>query len=118
MTVSPGKLTRAEWEDPAGSWEGHFEGKDLGTGITVLFVVLDAPGGGPKRHTHPYDEVFILREGRGRYYVGDDVIDAEAGDVVLAPAGIPHTFENLGPGRMVSTDIHLSPTWIQTDLDD
>ena len=39
------------------------------------------------------------------------------GEVVLGPAGVPHRFENLGPGRLQTVDIHHSPRWIQTDLD-
>ena len=117
MADKPLKLTRADWAKDADSWAGHFEGKDLGTDITVLFAEFEEPGSGPKLHTHPYDEVFIVREGRARYTIGDDVIEAEAGDVLLAPADVPHKFVNLGPGRLVSTDIHLSPEWIQTDLE-
>ena len=32
------------------------------------------------------------------------------------PAG--HKFRNLGPGRLDTTDIHVSDRWIQTNLDD
>src|SRR6516162_4909998 len=48
-------------------------------------------------------------EGRARFTVGDKTIDAEAGDVILGPANIPHGYQNLGPGRLESLDIHLSP---------
>ena len=44
--------------------------------------------------------------------------DVEAGDVLTAPAAVPHKFHNLGPGRFETVDLHLSPRWIQTDLDD
>jgi RimJ/RimL family protein N-acetyltransferase len=32
-------------------------------------------------------------------------------------AGLPHRFINLGPGRLQTLDIHLSPRWIQTNLE-
>jgi mannose-6-phosphate isomerase-like protein (cupin superfamily) len=67
-------------------------------------------------HVHPYDEIFTITEGRARFTVGDRTIDAEAGDVVLGPANIPHGYQNLGPGRLDSLDIHLSPEWIQYNL--
>lgn len=95
----------------------HVEGKTFGAGVTILSVTIEAPGGGPVLHTHPYEEVFLLHEGRARYTVGDAVIEARAGDVVRAPAGVPHRFQNLGPGPLRSTDIHLSPEWIQEDLE-
>ncbi|MEO1104400.1 MAG: cupin domain-containing protein, partial [Pseudomonadota bacterium] len=62
--------------------------------------------------------VFIVREGRARYTVGTETFEAEGGDIVFGPANVPHKFVNLGPGRLESTDIHLSPEWIQTDLED
>ena len=68
-------------------------------------------------HRHPYDEIFVVQEGRARFFVGDKVIDAEAGETVLGPAGLPHRFVNLGPGRLQTIDIHQSPRWIQTDLE-
>ena len=37
-------------------------------------------GEGPTLHVHPYDEVFTIQKGRARFTVGDQVIDAEAGD--------------------------------------
>ena len=65
----------------------------------------------------PIDEVFVIQQGRARFFVGDEVIDAGAGETVLGPAGLPHRFVNLGPGRLQTIDIHLSPRWIQTDLE-
>ncbi|MBX9460180.1 MAG: cupin domain-containing protein [Brevundimonas sp.] len=50
--------------------------------------------------SHPYDETFIVIEGRARFFVGETTLEAAAGDVVLGPAGVPHRFENLGPGRL------------------
>lgn len=111
-------LRRADWARDALLWKGRVEGRDLGTGVTLLFFSTDAPGAGAVWHVHPYDEVFIVREGRVRYTIGDTRIEAEAGDVLLAPAGVPHKFANLGPGRLETTDIHLSDRLIQTDLPD
>ncbi len=101
----------------SGPARGSVNGEILGTGITVLAYGNDEPGVGPKLHVHPYDEVFVVQEGRARFFVGDQVIDAEAGDTELAPAGQPHNFLNLGPGRLQTIDVHLSPRWLQTDLE-
>lgn len=114
----PRLLRREEWARDPALWKGMVEGQDLGTGVTVLFFSTDAPGGGAALHMHPYDEVFIVREERVRYTIGDTRIEAEAGDVVFGPAGVPHKFVNLGRGRLETTDIHLSDRLIQTDLPD
>ena len=68
--------------------------------------------------THPYDEVFIVRQGRALFTIGAQKIEEVAGDVLFGPRDMPHKFHNLGPGRLETTDIHLSPRWIQTDLPD
>jgi mannose-6-phosphate isomerase-like protein (cupin superfamily) len=105
--------------DPAveGPWRGSVEGIALGGQVTVLAYGTDTVGAGPRLHVHPYDETFIVVQGRARFFVGETTIDAGAGEIVLGPAGIPHRFENLGPGRLQTVDIHHSPRWIQTDLD-
>ena len=56
-------------------------------------------------------------DNRIMYTVGEAVIEAQAGEVVLGPKGVPHRFENLGPGRLQTIDIHHSSRWIQTDLE-
>ena len=98
-------------------WRGFVNGDALGGPLTVLAYGNETPGTGPRLHVHPYDETFVVIEGRARFFVGDAIIDAVAGEVVLGPKGIPHRFENLGPGRLQSIDIHHSPLWMQTDLD-
>lgn len=118
MSSKPVILKRAEWASHDTLWKGHFLGKTIGTDATVIFYATEDLGVGPKWHVHPYDELFIITEGRALFTVGEEKIEAEAGDVVLGPANIPHKYHNLGPGRLQSTDIHLSPEWIQTDLDD
>lgn len=116
--VPPLRVPAADWQNPGAALRGLLEGKTIGTGITLIRYVTDVVGEGPKLHIHPYDEVFTITEGRARFTVGNKTIDAEAGDIVLGPANIPHGYQNLGPGRLDSLDIHLSPEWIQYDLAD
>jgi mannose-6-phosphate isomerase-like protein (cupin superfamily) len=59
-----------------------------------------------------------MTKGRALFTVGDEKIEAQEGDVLLGPANVPHKYHNLGPGVLESTDIHLSPEWIQTNLED
>jgi mannose-6-phosphate isomerase-like protein (cupin superfamily) len=99
-----------------GPWRGAVEGIALQGPTTVLAYGTDEVGVGPSLHVHPYDETFIIIAGQGRFFIGDTSLDASAGDIVLGPAGVPHRFENLGPGRLQTIDIHHSDRWIQTDL--
>lgn len=99
-----------------GLWRGNVEGATLDAPLTILAYGNETPGEGPRLHVHPYDEVFIVVAGNARFFVGDTVIDATAGDIVLGPAGVPHRFENLGPGRLQTIDVHHSPKWLQADI--
>ncbi|MDS9469235.1 cupin domain-containing protein [Paracoccus sp. MBLB3053] len=103
--------------EAAGPWRGSCPGEKMEAPVTVLAYGTDKPGEGPRLHVHPYDETFVIIAGRARFFVGDEVIDAVAGEVVFGPKSVPHRFENLGPGRLQTIDIHHSPRWIQTDLD-
>ncbi|MEM8689397.1 MAG: cupin domain-containing protein [Pseudomonadota bacterium] len=118
MATKPAHLKRSDWASTEALWKGVLEGKTIDTGVTVIFYATEEVGKGPLWHVHPYDELFIVRTGRALFTVGDEKIEAEAGDILLGPANVPHKYHNLGPGVLETTDIHVSDTWIQTDLDD
>ena len=111
-------LHRADWASHHSLWKGHLEGRALGTEVTVLFFATQEVGKGPRWHVHPYDELFIVREGRALFNIGDEKIEATAGDILLGPRNVPHKYHNLGHGLLETTDIHVSPRWIQTNLED
>lgn len=99
-------------------WRGSLAGEAVGGGVTILAYGNDTAGEGPRLHVHPYDETFVVISGQARFFVGGTVIEAGIGEAVLAPAGVPHRFENIGPGRFQTIDIHHAPRWVQTDLDE
>ncbi|MDO5604246.1 MAG: cupin domain-containing protein [Paracoccus sp. (in: a-proteobacteria)] len=109
-------FTPKDWQRRPGIWRGSLNGAQMGTDVTVVCCETDEVGAGPVLHLHPYAETFIVVEGRARYQIGETVIEAAAGDVLIGPGGVPHRFTNLGPGRLRTVDIHHSPEWIQTDL--
>ena len=111
-------LKAQDWLTDQHPWQGFFEGRDLGADITVLYFTQEQPGDGPGLHWHPYEEIFIVRRGRGRFTIGDRVIEAGEGDVVVGPARVAHKFENLGPGPLETIDIHMSPRWEQIDIEE
>ena len=52
------------------------------------------PGTEPPRHVHTIeDEVFIIKKGTVTFFVGDDIIQAGAGDTILLPVNVPHHFK-------------------------
>ena len=118
MSRKPLLLKRDDWASDPQLWKGRFEGREIGTGVTVLFYATDEIGQGPRWHVHPYDEIFIVRAGRALFTVGDEKIEAESGEILLGPADVPHKYHSIGPGRLETTDIHLSDRWVQTNLID
>jgi quercetin dioxygenase-like cupin family protein len=55
--------------------------------------VTDGRGAAPPLHIHhDADETFYVISGELTIFVGDERIDAKAGDFVLGPRGVPHAF--------------------------
>ncbi len=86
----------------------RFEGRRFGDVNASFFLVESPPGGGPVLHTHPYEEIFVMLEGEATFTVGDATIEAVAGEIVVAPANVPHKFVNSGTGMLRQVDIHPS----------
>lgn len=118
MRRKPALVPRSDWASSESFWRGRFEGKEVGTTVTILFFSTETIGNGPVWHMHPYDEVFIVRAGNALFTIGDEKLAAEAGQILFGPANVPHKFVNVGPGLLETTDIHLNDRLVQTDLDD
>src|SRR5262245_7587893 len=116
-TMTPMLLDRDQWAESADRWQGEFEGRVFGTNVSVMFYTTDTVGRGPRLHRHPYDEVFIVRQGRALFTVGDRQLEATAGQIVFGPANMPHKYANLGPGRLEMTDLHVTDVFAQEDLE-
>jgi quercetin dioxygenase-like cupin family protein len=55
------------------------------------------PGQEHRAHVHAdQDKMYVVLAGRGEAQVGDEVHDVEAGDLVLAAAGVVHGLKNTG----------------------
>jgi mannose-6-phosphate isomerase-like protein (cupin superfamily) len=101
--------------ETAYAFQGHHYGD-----TNVSFFLVDArPGSGPKLHKHPYEEVLVVQEGTVTFTVGDDVVEARGGQVVVVPSGAPQKFVNSGADRLRQVNIHASgllPSGSKTDL--
>jgi mannose-6-phosphate isomerase-like protein (cupin superfamily) len=90
---------------------GNLKGAKHGATISLILDNSD-PGYGPRLHRHPYDETWIVEEGNLTFQLGDERIAAGAGDIVIAPPGVPHKFTNDGPRRSKLICIHANPTMV------
>jgi len=105
-------IKREDWAEHPKHWQGEVQLGEHGGNICIIFNYIAGPGGGPRLHTHPYAETFIIRQGTGRFTLGDQVIIATAGEILIAPAHTPHKFTNVGPGALETIDLHSSGKFI------
>src|SRR5690606_41987401 len=75
---------------------GNLEGYLFGSSVSVIFERATREGIGPRLHRHPYDETFVVYEGAARFTVGDDIAEVTAGQILVAPALVPHKFVTPG----------------------
>jgi mannose-6-phosphate isomerase-like protein (cupin superfamily) len=91
------RFARRTSEDE-GIWLDHVE----------VHLVTHPVGQVKEMHVHdpPQDHVIVIRSGRMRWTVEGESLDAEAGDVIVTPAGTAHSYEVLGdePARVVCID--------------
>jgi quercetin dioxygenase-like cupin family protein len=69
-----------------------------------LLVGLNAfePGQRHALHAHAgQDKVYYVLEGRGRFLLEERELEMKAGDLLVAPEGVPHGVHNSGPGRLL-----------------
>jgi len=86
--------------------------------LRFLRYTQEAYGAGPSLHVHTYPEIFVILSGTALFKIGEEVIEAQSGDVLFGPANVPHKFKNTGSGPLETLDIHLSEKWTQEDLPD
>jgi len=92
--------------------DSELEGYQFGGAKVCLIFVDLPPGGGPKLHRHPYEEVFIVLEGEAKFTVGSDTVDARAGQVLMVRPGVAHKFINSGSGQLRQIDIHANDRFV------
>ena len=85
-------------------------GSEHGAGVCLIFVEAP-PGKVVALHSHPYEELLIVQEGRGVFTIGDEELEAGAGEIVIVPAGVVHGFANRGDVPLNQLDIHVSPSF-------
>jgi len=68
----------------------------------LLDLYCVAPGQEQKPHTHSdQDKFYVVVEGRGRFRLGDAEHALEAGDALVAPAGVEHGLVNDSDARLL-----------------
>jgi len=78
---------------PGGKFFFRLTSEETNGALAIIDVEI-MPGNEPPRHCHAReDETNIIRSGEITYFIGDDIINAKAGDIVFMPRGVPHHFK-------------------------
>jgi quercetin dioxygenase-like cupin family protein len=60
------------------------------------------PGQEHPLHAHPgLDKLYLVLEGRGVFLLEDRELSMRAGELLVAPAAIPHGIRNTGPDKLL-----------------
>ena len=94
----------------------RFEGRDHGAQMS-FFVTDHPPGAHVPLHHHPYEEVFIVREGTATFTVAGQTVEAEAENGVIVPPDTAHGFANHGGGALKLVSIHPNDHVVQEWLE-
>ncbi len=105
--MAHGLLRRSDWASGEG-WNGKIEGQEVQTGVSFLFNEVQEAGLGPPLHMHPYDEVYIVRQGLAHVIVGEDELEVSEGEVLIIPANTPHKVLTAGTGTTEIISVHVS----------
>jgi quercetin dioxygenase-like cupin family protein len=68
-------------------------GGPRGATEAVLFRIEVPPGGGLPPHHHDHLDVFVLLDGGGTLFLGDDETPMAVGDSAIVPVGVRHFLE-------------------------
>jgi quercetin dioxygenase-like cupin family protein len=102
---------------PGSERASRFEGRDHGATVS-FFLGRFPPGTGPRLHRHPYEETFIIEEGSATFTVDGETVEAQAGQIVVVPAGAAHCFVSSGDGALRQLSIHPSDHMVQEWLEE
>lgn len=104
-------ISRGDGRTDGEDWTENLEGKPYGAGISIIQESTDEAGQGPRLHTHPYAETFVIRRGSALFTIGTEELVGHAGQIVVVPADTPHRFRTL-EGGYEAIHIHASDEFI------
>ena len=96
---------------PGGATYRTIVGDEAGSTPVRCGIQTSPPGYATPNHSHPYDEVVTVLEGRGEaWFEGTDTpVEMLPGTTILFPANTVHGFRTVGDAPLLTYGIHASP---------
>lgn len=63
------------------------------------------PGMTPGPHSHPFEQIVVILQGRVRFHVGDDVVECGPGSMMRVPPDVVHWAEPVGDEVCLNLDV-------------
>ena len=63
----------------------------------------------PRPHSHPFEQLVLILQGRTRLHVGDQVLECEPGTMVRIPPDVMHHAEPVGDEVCLNLDVFAPP---------
>ena len=121
------KATLHNWNDLPSEVVRKGDSRSGLRGDDVLLVMNKIePGMDINPHSHPFEQVVYIVEGRVRFHVGDEVVEAGPGSLIRIPPDVMHYAEPIGDEPALNLDVfapirddyrHLVE-YQETDFDD
>ena len=77
-----------------------FRGEDV-----LMVMNWLAPGMDVNPHSHPFEQLVCIVQGRARFHVGEETFEAGPGSLLRIPPGVEHWAEPLGDEPALNLDI-------------
>jgi len=102
--------------NPRETWRPGVETRMLvsasnGAAQLCMFEQWIAPGAGAPTHSHPVEEVLIVREGEAEMWIDEKRASVSAGQSLIVPAGRKHGFRNSGTATLHIHAVLASPVF-------
>ena len=104
-------VNRADGRDDGEDWTESYQELPGGAAVSIILQSTAKGGVGPRLHTHPYAETFIIRRGSATFTIGPQQVVGHAGQILVVPLETPHKFST-GPDGYEGVHIHASPRFI------
>jgi quercetin dioxygenase-like cupin family protein len=96
---------QAEFNDAKMGKVSLAAGAHLLAGLNCLL-----PGQEHRPHVHPdQDKIYLVLDGSGEASVGEETSAVAEGDLVFAPAGVPHGLKNTSSSLLVALVVFAPP---------
>lgn len=105
------KIVDIETLKPPGQEVATFQGSKHGANVS-FFIVQFSPGKGPRKHRHPYEEMFMILKWEIEAIVDGETKPLGENNIMIVPSGAWHEFRNCSEKPVFMINLHPVPEMV------